>query len=111
MVPSLEWAKALCEISEMEERLLCSAEAPIVLLRRRAKVGSPPATAGNDVRSSSPSASVGDPSAVIAEAAAPRNPYLGLMLPYTPLHHLLLKAFPFPLVATSGNMSEEPICI
>ena len=112
MVPSLEWAKSLCEVSEMEERLLTSAEAPIVLLKRKDIMGSPPAAAGNDEKkSSSPSASVGDPLVVIAESVAPQNPYLGIMLPYTPLHHLLMKEFPFPMVATSGNISEEPICI
>jgi hydrogenase maturation protein HypF len=88
MVPSLEMAKILCEVSEMEGRLLTSAEAPIVLLRRRQ-----------------------DSSSAIAESVAPRNPYLGIMLPYTPLHHLLMKEFPYPMVATSGNISEEPICI
>jgi hydrogenase maturation protein HypF len=86
MVPSLEAARSICEVSAMEERLLCSAEAPIVLLRRRSSGGA------------------------IAESVAPRNPYLGIMLPYTPLHHLLMNEFPFPMVATSGNISEEPIC-
>jgi len=86
MVPFLEAARALCELSDMEERLLASAEAPIVLLRRK--------SAGN-----------------LAESIAPCNPYLGLMLPYTPLHHLLMKELAAPMVATSGNISEEPICI
>jgi hydrogenase maturation protein HypF len=42
---------------------------------------------------------------------APGNPYLGIMLPYTPLHHLLMKELNSPVIATSGNLSEEPICI
>ena len=93
MAPSLASAQALCDVSEAEERLLTSPEAPIVLLRR---LGGPaesrPAAGG------------------IAEAVAPRNPCLGVMLPYTPLHHLLLAELGFPVVATSGNLAEEPIC-
>jgi hydrogenase maturation protein HypF len=85
MYPSLESIKADCEISELEETLLTSSEAPIVLLRRRN----------------------GD----IAENVAPNNPHLGVMLPYTPMHHLLLQELDFPVVATSGNLSGEPICI
>ena len=47
----------------------------------------------------------------ICEEVAPKNPYLGVMLPYTPLHHLLLGELNCPIVATSGNFSHEPICI
>lgn len=84
--PSLESVKADCEISGLEERLLTSPESPLVLLRRRASLSE------------------------IAPAIAPRNPYLGIMLPYTPLHHLLMAELDFPIVATSGNLSDEPIC-
>ncbi len=84
MYPTLEYIKAACEVSELENKLLTSAAAPIVLLRRT----------GGD----------------IAENVAPGNPYLGVMLPYTPLHHLLLHELNFPVVATSGNLSGEPIC-
>jgi hydrogenase maturation protein HypF len=88
MVPSLKSAKVFCRVSELEERLLCSPESPIVLLGRRP-----------------------DPVLdAIAPAVAPRNPYLGVMLPYTPLHHILLQELSFPVVATSGNLSDEPIC-
>ncbi|MCX6898937.1 MAG: carbamoyltransferase HypF [Verrucomicrobia bacterium] len=86
MVPSLAAAQALCEVFETEERLLTSPESPIVLLRRRKDMGG------------------------VAEAIAPHNPCLGVMLPYTPLHHLLLAELGFPVVATSGNLAEEPIC-
>ncbi len=90
MCPTIASTKALCEISPLEERLLRSPESPIVLLRRLRSRGGP---------------------APIAEAVAPRNPNLGVMLPYTPLHHLLLALLQFPIVATSGNLSDEPICI
>jgi hydrogenase maturation protein HypF len=46
----------------------------------------------------------------LADSIAPNNPNLGIMLPYTPLHHLLLRELNFPIVATSGNLSDEPIC-
>jgi hydrogenase maturation protein HypF len=82
--------RRLCRVSEAEEILLTSAESPIVLLRRRARP-----LGGSRV----------------AHEVAPGNPYLGVMLPYTPLHHLLLGDLDFPIVATSGNISEEPICI
>src|SRR5512143_2723514 len=67
-----------------EERLLLSPEARIVLLRPRRRSVAPP--------------------------VAPGTPSLGLFLPYTPLHHLLLAELGFPVVATSGNLSDEPIC-
>ena len=44
------------------------------------------------------------------ESIAPGNPYVGVMLPYTPLHHLLMQELGIPVVATSGNVSDEPIC-
>src|SRR6516225_7069717 len=46
----------------------------------------------------------------VSPAIAPGNPYLGVMLPYTPVHHLLMRELGFPVVATSGNLSQEPIC-
>ena len=46
----------------------------------------------------------------LAMSIAPWNPNLGVMLPYTPLHHLLLRELRFPVVATSGNLSDEPLC-
>jgi hydrogenase maturation protein HypF len=86
MVPSLEAAQLLCQISPLESDLLSSAAAPIVLLRARRDSG-------------------------LSPLVAPENPYLGVMLPYTPLHHLLLRALGGPVVATSGNIADEPICI
>ncbi|MBZ0306720.1 MAG: carbamoyltransferase HypF [Anaerolineae bacterium] len=86
MFPSLESIKKNCEVSELEEKLLTSSEAPIVLLRRYESDDTAP-------------------------AVAPDNRFLGVMLPYSPLHHLLMAELNFPVVATSGNLSDEPICI
>ena len=85
MYPSLQMVKAHCVVDEAEERVLRSPESPIVLLRRKEADS-------------------------VAPSVAPNNPYLGVMLPYTPLHHLLLRELGFPIVATSGNLSDEPIC-
>jgi hydrogenase maturation protein HypF len=89
MYPSFESVKAVCVVTEMERRLLESPEAPIVLLERIASVAQ----------------------SSLSTAVAPSNPYLGVMLPYTPLHHLLMGELGFPVVATSGNLCDEPICI
>ena len=86
MYPSLEHVREDCEVSELEERLLRSRESPIVLMQRKQ-------------------------ARRIAPNVAPGNPYLGVMLPYTPLHHMLMHAAGCPLVATSGNLTDEPICI
>ncbi len=88
MYPSLEQVRQECQVTAIEERLLRSPECPIVLLRRLS----------NSYNQ-------------IAPEVAPDNPYLGVMLPYTPLHHLLLAELGKPVVATSGNLSDEPICI
>ena len=94
MFPALADVLPACPVSPLEERLLRSPEAPIVLLRRRSSAFAQPATLG----------------AKLAASLAPNNPNLGVMLPYTPLHHLLLAELGFPVVTTSGNLSDEPIC-
>jgi hydrogenase maturation protein HypF len=94
MFASLDAVREQCEVSDPEAELLISPEAPIMLLQRR--------PAGRDTNCS--------PSH-IDSAVAPNNPYLGIMLPYTPLHHLLMRLIKRPIVATSGNLSNEPICI
>ncbi len=86
MVADVAAARLLCEVDETAARLLTSPRRPIVLLPRL------------------PAAD-----RLIAAAVAPGNRHLGLMLPYTPLHHLLLGAVAGPIVATSGNVSDEPI--
>ena len=92
MFPAISSVKNACEVSALEERLLCSPEAPIVLLRRR------------------PASEISNFKFQIPENIAPKNPDLGVMLPSNPLHHLLLLELDFPVVATSANVSDEPIC-
>lgn len=88
MYPSLDLVVEHCAVSPDEARLLASPESPIVLLERR-----------------------GVAAGAIAPAVAPGNPNLGVVLPYTPLHLLLLRDIAAPVIATSGNLSDEPICI
>jgi hydrogenase maturation protein HypF len=84
MVRDIESAKKLCYMSMDEEKLFASPPGPIVLLKTRMPCE-------------------------LSAQVAPGLKYLGLMLPYTPLHHLLLADVGLALVMTSGNMSEEPI--
>ncbi|MEI8345296.1 MAG: carbamoyltransferase HypF, partial [Candidatus Omnitrophota bacterium] len=84
MVGDLMMARRLCVVSEAEAAALESSAAPIVLMEKRR-------------------------GGVVAAAAAPNNPFLGVMLAYTGVHHLLLRHLGAPIVATSGNLSEEPI--
>jgi hydrogenase maturation protein HypF len=84
MVRDLADAHVLADLLPAEETLLASIERPIVLCRRRAE-------------------------APLAPELAPGSPIVGLLLPYAPLHHLLLAAAGRPLVMTSGNLSDEPI--
>ena len=85
MFPDLTTVKTACHVTELEEKLLTSSESPIVLLRKQSSLD-------------------------LSEYVAPENPYLGVMLLYTPLHHLLMKELGRPIVATSGNRADEPIC-
>ena len=123
MVRDLATAKSICSVSDTEESLLTSAERPIILMRKRenSPVAEVPVT-GDPVAGCStaevpiagvsvagvPVAEVPITDVSIAEEVAPNNKYLGVMLPYTPLHHLLLEHIP-ALVMTSGNLTEEPI--
>jgi hydrogenase maturation protein HypF len=85
MISTIEEIEKHCLVSPEEKKLLKSPQCPIVLLRWK-----------HDLSNISP-------------AVAPNLKYLGAMLPYTPLHHLLLAETGLPLVMTSGNISEEPI--
>jgi len=84
MVRDIDAARAVAEVGKTEEALLASPRAPIVLLPRRG-------------------------GAELAPTIAPGNRSLGVMLPYSPLHHLLARGAAGPIVLTSGNVSDEPI--
>jgi hydrogenase maturation protein HypF len=92
MVRDLDAARLLCDLSQAEEELLTSRQRPIVLAKAR-------------------------PDAGLAPGLSPDTKFLGVMLPYTPLHHVLFDelqspgAQPVALVMTSGNLSSEPICL
>ena len=84
MVANMDEVKRHCYVSLEEERLLTSPQSPIVLMNWRSDSS-------------------------LSREVAPNLQYLGVMLPYTPLHHILLRDTQLPLVMTSGNLSEEPI--
>jgi hydrogenase maturation protein HypF len=84
MIANLDEVKAHCEVTAEEEALLASPQCPIVLLPWRSTSG-------------------------VVREVAPHYSYLGVMLAYTPLHHVLLRDVGRPLVMTSGNLTEEPI--
>jgi len=90
MMGSPDEVACRCELTAAERQAVASPAAPILLVRRR----SDPASTDD-----------------IAEAVAPGNPYLGVMLPYTPLHHLMMARIGRPIVCTSGNLSEEPMAV
>jgi len=86
MVKNITNAENYCSVNDFEKSILKSISSPIVLVNK---------SQDSD----------------IAKSVAPGNDYLGMMLPYTPLHHVLLENIEFPLLMTSANLSEEPICI
>ncbi|KFE67066.1 carbamoyltransferase HypF [Hyalangium minutum] len=89
MFPSLDQVRTVCELASEEAAVLTSPAAPIVLLRKRLSGGAKP---------------------WVADAVAPGNPWLGALLPSTPLHRMLLDLAERPLVCTSGNLTDEPLC-
>jgi hydrogenase maturation protein HypF len=119
MFAGLEELRAHCRADEAEAELLTSPEHPIVLLEWR-EIG-PAGETGPEVGAAGVASPPGEAAAAASAAAAPaaavavhpevavRQRYLGAMLPYTPLHILLLRAAGRPLVMTSGNLAEEPI--
>ncbi|MEW6327128.1 MAG: carbamoyltransferase HypF [Thermodesulfobacteriota bacterium] len=86
MSPDIETIGTYARVTSCESKVLASPQRPIVLLKKKARHN-------------------------ISPEVAPRHKYFGVMLPYTPLHYLLLKQGFTALVMTSGNLSEEPIAI
>ena len=84
MFPDIEWVKAETEINPLEERAINSVEKPIVIVKKRE-------------------------GSSLAGSVSPENRTVGAFLPYTPLHYIILKKLKRPVVATSGNMTDEPI--
>lgn len=86
MFPDVESLRRSCQLSDGEMAVLSSSAAPILLLRPTGK-------------------------GELAPEVSMHSPFVGAMLPYSPLHHLLLRRLGRPVVATSGNLSDEPIAI
>lgn len=86
MAKNLEQIEQFCWVSAEEKAALQSTAAPIVLLKRK-------------------------PNCSLSASIAPRQNLIGFMLPYTPLHHLLMNLLEQPIVLTSGNLSGQPQCI
>ncbi|MCF6190484.1 MAG: carbamoyltransferase HypF [Cocleimonas sp.] len=91
MVRDIAMAERYCYINDEERALLTCSSAPIVLLDKRERISSNASKLSADI--------------------APGQKTLGIMLPYSPLHHLLLKILNKPIVLTSANASNEPQCI
>ncbi len=85
MLKDFNSVQTICDINTIEQQALTSSASPIVLLKQY-------------------------DNHIIAENVAPNNTYLGVMLPASPLHHLLAKLFNKPLIVTSGNRADEPLC-
>ena len=116
MVADVGAAREWCEVGQAEQELLESPARPVVLLQRRqVDVDGQPGLsatgrAEGPIRALTATGRAGEPAAQpLAPSVAPGNRRLGVMLPYTGLHHLLAAAAGEPFVLTSGNLSDEPI--
>jgi len=86
MMKDIEMVEEYCFLSDREREILLSPRRPILLLRERKE-------------------------SKIAKSVAPNQKYQGVMLPSTPIHHIILNFYPRPLIMTSGNITEEPIAM
>jgi hydrogenase maturation protein HypF len=105
MARDIEIIEQYCKLNAKEKELVESPAAPIVLLEKK-ELREETKTCFSSRHRVSPS-----PRLPIAPSVAPGQNTLGFMLPYTPLHHLILKRMNRPIVLTSGNLSDEPQCI
>tara|TARA_B100001245_G_scaffold70890_1_gene49996 strand:- start:9909 stop:12410 length:2502 start_codon:yes stop_codon:yes gene_type:complete len=91
MATDMEMVREYVQCADADEALLTSAAAPVVVLKKKPSADTQPDALPDDI--------------------APMQDKLGFMLPYSPIHHLLMQAVNAPLVMTSGNMSDEPQCL
>lgn len=105
LVAEPAWIETEVRLDDAERAALAGPAAPIVLLRRRFAAAATAVASAAAARQSS-----GGGWALAREDLAPGAACLGVMLPASPLHHLLIRSFGRPLVATSGNRSGEPLC-
>ncbi|MHC5676066.1 carbamoyltransferase HypF [Nostoc sp.] len=102
MARDIEVIEQYCTINAKEKELLTSSAAPIVLLQVKGRDG-------DAENLFTPNSSLLTPHSLhIASSVAPGQNTLGFMLPYTPLHHLILRRMNRPIVLTSGNLADEP---
>jgi hydrogenase maturation protein HypF len=111
MVKDVDQVKEICYLNEEEEKLLTGSQKPIVLLKRRKEFTRNSKNKNVLLKKKNEPFIDNKNRLIVCEEVAPNNNYLGVMIPYTPLHYLLLRSFNKPLVMTSGNISEEPIAI
>ena len=111
MARDLAIIETYCEVSDQERALLESPAAPIVLLKKRQSERQKAEGRRQNLPYHPITPSPHHPSPPLAPSLAPNLPTLGVMLPYTPLHHLILKRMDRPIVLTSGNVSDQPQCI
>ena len=120
MMENIETVNKFCFVNAKEETLLLSTQRPIVLLKKRVIVPfhmayqftpslTPPTRGGGKTFPPPRWGRSGGGAELLPQDIAPDNLYLGVMLPYTPLHYLIIKESGLPLVMTSGNVSDEPI--
>lgn len=111
MVKDIRQAQNYYKLSRMERELLSSPKAPVVLLKKKTVKFIPNKKDSILLKQNNKNTRLKNSGTLktISEYVSFNNKYEGVMLPYTPLHHLLFKEIDFPLIMTSGNISEEPI--